>query len=80
MSLSREVSKLVWLNERTIKREELHLGARQKLNSAHLTGSLIIAGVAGVITESFVVFLIALGVLIVCSINDGGIRFGGRRN
>jgi len=55
------------------------LGARQKLNSAYITGSLVLAGVAGVMTESFVVFLIALGTLIVCSINDGGIRFGKRR-
>ncbi len=56
------------------------MGARQKLNSAHLTGSLVLAGVAGVLAESFAVFLIALGFLIVCSINDGGIRIGKRRN
>jgi len=55
------------------------LGARQKLNSAYFTGSLVLAGVAGVLTESFVVFLIFLSLLIVCSINDGGIRFEKRR-
>ena len=39
--------------------------ARHKLNSAHLVGALVVAGVLGFITRSPTVFVLAAGTLIV---------------
>jgi type IV secretory pathway TrbD component len=40
------------------------MGARRKLNQAYFNGSLIIAGVLGLITQSWVIFsLVLIGVL-----------------
>ena len=51
-----------------------HKTARHKLNGAYLLGALLIAGLAGAMFESWMVFMIAAGVLIVTSIHDGNIR------
>lgn len=48
--------------------------ARQKLNSAYINGVLLIAGVAGVITESWGVFFVVADVLTFTSITVGEIR------
>ena len=50
------------------------MGARQKLNEAYVNGALIIAGIAGLVTESWTVFIIAAAVLIGASTYSGGIR------
>ena len=55
------------------------MGARQKLNNVYLTGALLVAGIAGLLTKSWMIFLIVAAVLIACSIHDGGIRLGRRR-
>ena len=39
------------------------MGTRQKLNRVYMTGSLLIAGVAGLATDSVTVFMIALAAL-----------------
>jgi hypothetical protein len=51
-----------------------HKTARHKLNGAYLLGALLIAGLVGAMFESWMVFMIAAGVLIVNSVHDGNIR------
>ncbi len=55
------------------------MGARKKLNSASLLGSLLLAGMAGLATGSPTVFLIAAVVLVALSIQAGDIRLRRRR-
>lgn len=57
------------------------MGARKKLNQAYVTGSLLVAGVIGLATESLVVFIVALAILLVGNLYTGEIRpgKGGRR-
>lgn len=43
------------------------MSAKHKLNSAHFTGSMIVAGLVGLLTESVVAFWIALVTLLVAS-------------
>ena len=50
------------------------MGARAKLNQAFFTGSLLLAGVAGVFAQSWPVFFVALAVLIAANFYDGEIR------
>ena len=50
------------------------MGARDKLNQAYITGSLIMAAVAGLITGSFVVFVVTFTVLLVLNLVGGEIR------
>lgn len=40
------------------------MGARTKLNTAYFTGSLIAAGLAGGVTQSWPVFLLALATML----------------
>jgi hypothetical protein len=54
------------------------VGARQKLNGAFVGGSLIIAAIAGFVTQSFVVFLISAIALIGLNFYTGDIRPGKR--
>ena len=56
------------------------MGARHKLNQAYFNGSLIIAGVVGLATESFGLFVVVLGVLIMCNMHSGEIRLDQNRN
>ena len=51
--------------------------ARGKLNVAFINGSLIVALVLGLATDSFIVFLVTLAVLLVSQFASGGIRFQG---
>lgn len=55
------------------------MGARKKLNSASLLGSLLLAGIAGLATGSLTVFLIAAVALVALSIHAGDIRLRRRR-
>jgi hypothetical protein len=55
------------------------MGARHKLNQAHLLGAVAIAAVAGLLTESWAVFFIAVTVLLGGAICAGDIRFDSRR-
>jgi hypothetical protein len=50
------------------------MGAKQKLNSAHLWGALVIAGLVGLVTQSWTVFLVALTGVIVVDVIAGDIR------
>jgi len=55
------------------------MGARQKLNQAHLNGALVIAAVIGIATQSWTVFWIAALFVVGSSFYAGGIRLDGRR-
>ena len=50
------------------------MSAKQKLNSAHLLGALLAAGLLGGVTESWPVFWIALVALVIAGIQAGDIR------
>ncbi len=50
------------------------MGARQKLNSAHIIGSIIVAAMIGGLVGSFGIFVIAAVVLIAGAIESGDIR------
>ena len=75
---------MAWLNPTgtTVdsNREETSiLAARQKLNSIYFCGSVAVAGIIGGLTGSWIVFIVTAGVLIACSLSDGGIRPNKRR-
>ena len=55
------------------------MGARHKLNQAHLLGAVAIAAIVGLLTESWAAFFIAVAVLVGGSIYAGDIRFDSRR-
>jgi hypothetical protein len=55
------------------------MGARSTLNGIYLTGALVLAAVLGLLTGSWIVFVIGLAVLIGANIHAGRIRPGGRR-
>lgn len=44
------------------------MGARTKLNAAYFTGSLIVAGLVGGVTQSWPVFLVALATMLVSNL------------
>jgi len=50
------------------------MGARQKLNSGYVNGSLFLAALAGAVTQSFLVFAITLTILLVVNFNNREIR------
>lgn len=50
------------------------MGAKAKLNAAYFHGAVVVAGILGWMAGSWIVFLIALGVLLVASITAGEIR------
>ena len=55
------------------------MGARQKLNSGYFLGSVLLAGLAGWLTGSWIVLFFALAVLVAVNVNSGDIRLGKRR-
>jgi hypothetical protein len=55
------------------------MNARNKLNSAYFMGSLILAGVVGWLTGSWLVMLVGLAVLVGVNVNNGQIRGSRRR-
>jgi len=48
--------------------------AKTKLNEAYLFGSLILAGIIGLLAQSFFIFIIAASVIIAVEIISGSIR------
>src|SRR5262249_12552616 len=50
------------------------MSAKQKLNAAHCSGALLVAGLLGWVTGSLLVFLIALIALLVAGYHAGDIR------
>lgn len=55
-----------------------NVGARQKLNSASILGSLGAAGVLGCLADSWLVFIISALIFIGLSCHNGDIRPGKR--
>jgi hypothetical protein len=56
------------------------MGARQKLNGGYFLRILLMAGAAACLTDSWVVLVIGLAVLLGISINNGDIRLDKRRD
>jgi hypothetical protein len=56
------------------------MNARGKLNVAFVNGAVIVAVVLGLATNSFIVFLVALAVLLVSQFASGGIRYQGPKS
>jgi hypothetical protein len=56
------------------------MGARKKLNGAFLTGSLVTAGLAGLVSGSWLVFGLGLALLVGIDCVSGNIRSGGKRS
>ena len=50
------------------------MSARQKLNGAYLTGSLMMAGLVGLVTGSWMVFGVAFGTMAAIDLATGNIR------
>ena len=48
--------------------------AKNKLNGAHINGALVVAGILGLGSGSFLVFFIALAICLGVSFHSGGIR------
>ena len=48
--------------------------AKHKLNGAYVMGAVLIAGLIGGAFGSWLVFVVALGVLVAINIHDGSIR------
>jgi hypothetical protein len=55
------------------------MGARNKLNSGYVAGSLFVAGLLGWVTQSLEAFILSAIVLIALQIHAGDIRPTGRR-
>jgi hypothetical protein len=55
-------------------REEEFVGAKNKLNSANLLGTLLVAGLFGGMTGSLTVFMIAWIALLAAAFHAGDIR------
>jgi len=53
--------------------------AREKLNKAYFAGSLLFAGLVGILAESWLIFLFALIVFVGLNLHSGEIRPGRRR-
>jgi hypothetical protein len=56
------------------------MGARKKLNGAYLTGSLVLAGLAGLASGSWLVFGVGLALIVGVNVVSGNIRSGGQRH
>ena len=50
------------------------MGARQKLNAAYFNGCLIVAGLVGLVGQSWTLFWLALVVAVAACVHSGGIR------
>ena len=55
------------------------MSARNKLNSAHVNGALIVAGLVGGLAGSWWIFGLALTGLLVSKVLGGDIRLPGKR-
>jgi hypothetical protein len=61
---------MLWNRER----RRVFMGAKQKLNSAHLLGCALLAGLVGDVAGSWWAFLIAFAVLLVAAYHAGDLR------
>lgn len=50
------------------------MGARTKLNAAHVNGALVIAVIVGIALQSFLAFLVTLFLGVAMALLTGGIR------
>ncbi len=50
------------------------MGAREKLNSAYIGGSLLIAAIVGAVTDSWFVFMLTAAILLALNVHSGDIR------
>jgi hypothetical protein len=50
------------------------MSAKHKLNAAHFQGALLVAGLAGALTDSWAVFVIALVALLAAAYHAGDVR------
>jgi hypothetical protein len=55
------------------------MGARQKLNSGHINGALLVAGLVGGLSGSWTIFGLALAGLVLTKLLGGDIRLNGRK-
>ncbi len=55
------------------------MSARRKLNASHINGVLLVAGVVGVATGSWMTAAVVAGALVVSGIVGGGIRLWPRK-
>ena len=56
------------------------MGAREKLNQAYVNGAIVVAGVVGLIGQSWTMFWIAVAYAVASNVYGGGIRLqSGRR-
>jgi Na+(H+)/acetate symporter ActP len=53
---------------------EKHTSAKNKLNAAHFLGCTLLSGLIGLVSESFVVFLVALAASLAAAYHAGNIR------
>jgi hypothetical protein len=58
----------------SVVRDKSPVTARHKLNVAFITGIFIVSGLAGMATESYSVFMIALIVMLIGGYHDGSLR------
>jgi hypothetical protein len=65
---------LIQLPVSALQRRTFTLGAKNKLNAAAVNGSLIFAGVMGIATESWGIFLVAFLIFLATSVIAGDIR------
>jgi hypothetical protein len=56
-----------------------HMGARTTLNQIHFSGAVVLASIAGLATESWLVFGVSLGLLLAANVRSRRIRPAGRR-
>ncbi len=55
------------------------MGARHKLNQAYFNGAVFFAAIMGMLTESWAVFFVILGLSIAIALHSGDIRPDNRR-
>jgi len=55
------------------------MSARQKLNSGHINGALLVAGLFGGLAGSWTIFGLALAGLVLTKFLAGDIRLNGRK-
>jgi hypothetical protein len=55
------------------------MNARQKLNSGHINGALLVAGLIGGLTGSWTIFGLTVAGLLITKVMSGDIRLNGRK-
>lgn len=55
------------------------MGARQKLNRAYVNGALLCGAIVGLVSESWLLFILVVIGCLLGNYYDGQIRPGGRR-